>query len=127
MPELVVSTFSALEGHSDLAMGNVVGSNLSNLLFILGICAVIKPLVFNKQTKFIDNFIAIFATILLFIFSIDNNINRTEGIILMLGCISLIIYNIVMTIKNKQQNSEVEEIETRMYEILKKRNIELKM
>ena len=106
MPELVVSTFSALEGHSDIAMGNVVGSNLSNLLFILGISAIIKPLEFKKQTKFIDNFIALFATIMLFVLSYNNIITRVEGIILMACCIAFIIYNIVMAHKNKDEESE---------------------
>lgn len=109
MPELVVSTFSALEGHSDISMGNVVGSNLVNLLFILGVCAVIKPLEFKKQTKFIDNFIAIFATIILFVFSYNNFVSRIEGIILMLCCLAFIAYNIFMAIKHK--NDETEESE----------------
>lgn len=106
MPELVVSTFSALEGHSDISMGNVVGSNLANLLFILGLCAVIKPLEFKKQTKFIDNFIAIFATIMLFMFSYNNVITRTEGIILMACCLGFIAYNIFMALKHKGEEDE---------------------
>ena len=110
MPELVVSTFSALEGHSDISMGNVVGSNIANLLFILGLCAVIKPLEFKKQTKFIDNFIAIFATILLFIFSHDNLVSRAEGIILIICCLAFIGYNIFMALKHKNDESDTEEI-----------------
>lgn len=110
MPELVVSTFSALEGHSDIAIGNVVGSNLSNLLFILGLCAVIKPLEFNRQTKFIDNFIGIFATILLFAFSHDNIVSTGEGIILMICCLAFIGYNIFMALKYKEEESDIEEI-----------------
>ena len=65
MPEMIVSTASAISGHSDMSVGNIVGSNLVNLLFILGICAIIKPLIFKKETKFIENFIALFVTILL--------------------------------------------------------------
>ena len=108
MPELVVSTFSALEGHSDIAMGNVVGSNLANLLFILGLCAVIKPLEFKKQTKFIDNFIAIFATILLFVFSYNNEVSRVEGIALIICSLAFIGYNIFMALKNKDEENEEE-------------------
>lgn len=106
MPELVVSTFSAIEGHSDIAMGNIVGSNLSNLLFILGVCAIMKPLEFKKQTKFIENFIAIFATILLFAFSIDNTISRIEGIIFLICCVGFIGYNIFMALKHRENNLE---------------------
>ena len=65
MPEMVVSTAAAITGHSDMSIGNVVGSNIANLLSILGICAVIKPLKFKKQTKLIENFIAIATTIIL--------------------------------------------------------------
>lgn len=110
MPELVVSTFSALEGHSDIAMGNVIGSNLANLLFILGLCSIIKPLEFKKQTKYIDNFIAILATMFLFIFSQNNEVSRAEGIILILCCLGFIIYNIFMALKKKNEQKE-EEIE----------------
>ena len=111
MPELVVSTFSAIEGHSDISMGNVVGSNIVNLLFILGLCAVIKPLEFKKQTKFIENFIAIFATVVLFILSHDNLVSRTEGIVLIICCFAFIAYNIIMAIKHKgEENEEGEEI-----------------
>lgn len=110
MPELVVSTFSALEGHSDIAMGNVIGSNFANLLFILGLCAVIKPLEFKKQTKYIDNFIAILATMFLFMFSKNNEISRVEGIVLISCCLGFIIYNIFMALKQKTKENE-EEIE----------------
>lgn len=110
MPELVVSTFSAFEGHSDIAMGNVVGSNLSNLLLILGLCAVIKPLEFKKQTKFIDNFIAIFAIVLLFIFSQDNVISLVEGIILVIGAVLFVLYNILCARKNVDEQSNDDEI-----------------
>lgn len=49
MPELFISVTSALNGYSDMAIGNVIGSNLSNLLLILGICAIIKNLKFKKK------------------------------------------------------------------------------
>ena len=48
MPELVVSVSSALQDHSDIAVGNVIGSNISNILLILGMCAAIKPLEFKR-------------------------------------------------------------------------------
>src|SRR5574344_1075879 len=71
MPELIVSSVAAVEGHSDIAIGNVVGSNLANLFFILGVCAIIKPLVFQKQTKLIENPVTIFATAILLYFCIN--------------------------------------------------------
>ena len=49
MPELTVSTLSAINGNSDMAIGNVTGSNIFNTLIILGICAMIRPMVFTKE------------------------------------------------------------------------------
>ena len=102
MPELVVSLTSALEGHSDIAIGNVVGSNIANMFLILGICAVIKSLRFQKQTRLIENPITVIVTILFFVLCINENgkthniITRTEGIILLVGCLLYIIYNAII-------------------------------
>lgn len=80
MPEMVVSTAAALEGHSDISIGNVIGSNIANLLLILGVCAIMKPLKFKKQTKFVENFIAIGSTILL-LFVCMNPYNANSDLI----------------------------------------------
>ena len=61
MPELVVSVNSALHGHSDIAIGNVVGSNLANVMLILGLCATIKPLLMKKQSRIFESPMALFA------------------------------------------------------------------
>ena len=53
MPELFVSVTSAIQGRSDMAMGNVIGSNVCNLLLILGLSTVIKPVKFKKETRII--------------------------------------------------------------------------
>lgn len=113
MPELMVSTTSTLKGHSDMSIGNVVGSNNVNLFFILGICSIIKPLAFKKETEKYDNVIAIFATILLAFLGNNgtpNLINRNEGIILLIGCISFILYNIIMS--KKEKNKELIEMQS---------------
>ncbi len=105
MPELVVSVTSALEGHSDIAIGNVVGSNLANLLLILGVCSVIKPLEFKKETKVFEIPFMIFSTIMLFFLCINgsgteiNSVTRIEGIILLAFCILFILYNFIMARK----------------------------
>ena len=99
MPELVVSVTSAVEGHSGIAIGNIIGSNIVNLFIILGICSVIRPLLFKKQTKFIEIPITTFATIFLFYVCNNGNgniITKEEGIILLLFCAMFIIYNITM-------------------------------
>ena len=107
MPELMVSLTSALEGHSDMSIGNVVGSNIANLLLILGICAIIKNLNFKKETKYFESPFALVVTILLFIFGnnciIDGSgvIGRGAGFVLIGLCILFIIYNIIMAKKGE--------------------------
>lgn len=100
LPELVVSLQSSLEGHSDLAIGNIIGSNISNLFLILGICAIVRPLVYKKQTKFIENPFNLFIMLVFLIVAnglIDNNmISSVEGFILILGAFAFIAYNLYM-------------------------------
>ena len=108
MPELVVSLTSALDGHSDLAIGNVVGSNIANLFLILGVCSIIKPLKFKKETRLFEIPFTIFSTIMLFFLCINgsnkelNMITREEGIILLAFCILFIIYNLIMAKKGEE-------------------------
>lgn len=110
LPELVVSTTSALTGHSDIALGNVVGSNISNLFLILGACSIIKPLVFKKETIFMENPFVILITGLLFFLCLNNGgtqISRLEGALLLLLCIIFILYNIIMAKRGeKEENNE---------------------
>lgn len=102
MPELVVSVTSALEGHSDIAIGNVVGSNIANMFLILGVCSIIKPLAFKRETKLIENPFTLVLTVILFVLCNNGNfenahlITKVEGIFLLALCIVYIIYNIVM-------------------------------
>lgn len=106
MPELMVSTTAALGGHSDMSIGNVVGSNLANLFLILGVCSIIKPLEFKEETEQIENAITIFMTFTLYIFGNNQNSNiitRTEGIVLIVCCILFILYNIFMAKKKKDE------------------------
>ncbi len=110
MPELIVSLNSAINHHSDIAIGNVVGSNISNLFFILGICAAIKPLKFKNETVRLEIPLVIFLTALLYILGNNGNykiITKAEGLILVICCILFIIYNIYMAKKN---NTEIKEI-----------------
>lgn len=112
MPELVVSLTSAIEGHSDLAIGNVVGSNIANLFLILGVCSLIKPLVFKKETRIFEIPFTIFSTIILFFLCINgtneqlNVITKEEGMILLIFCTLFIIYNLIMAKKGEEFDKE---------------------
>ena len=84
MPELFVSLNSALKGLSDMSMGNVIGSNLNNLLLILGLTATIGAIKFKKETKFFEIPMCLVFTIIFLIFcNTQNQISRIEGIVLL--------------------------------------------
>ena len=103
LPELFVSVTSAIEGFADISIGNVVGSNICNLLLILGICAIIRPVEFKKETKLIEIPIALFTTfIFTYMCNTNNLISRKEGIILLVLCLVFIIYTIVMSKKGNK-------------------------
>ncbi len=92
MPELTVSFISALNGESAMAIGNVVGSNIFNVLAILGVCAVFSPIIFTKTNIRRDIPICIAATVALLIVTfINQDISRLEGIILLVGYIVMIV------------------------------------
>ena len=96
MPELTVSTLSAINGSSDMAIGNVTGSNLFNTLIILGICALIRPMVFTKENIRRDIPLCIGVSALLLIMALyigePNGISRIEGIILFVLYIVFVLY-----------------------------------
>lgn len=103
MPELFVSTTSALEGCSDISIGNIIGSNICNLLFILGLSAVIHPVKFQKQTKWIENPMSIILTfIFLMICNTNKDITRAEGMILIGLFILFLLYTIIMAKQNNK-------------------------
>ena len=104
MPELVVSTTSAIEGYSDMSVGNIIGSNICNLLLILGLSAIIKPVKFQQQTKWIENPLSIILTMIFCIMcNINQDINRTEGTLLIILFILFLIYAVVMGIKSQKK------------------------
>lgn len=115
MPELFVSVTSALNGSSDIALGNVIGSNLCNLLLILGISAIIRPIIFKKQTKTFDIPFCIFVTaIFIVLCNINNNLSFIDGIILAFFFLCFLIYTIILGKKQsvliKQQQEDLKKI-----------------
>jgi cation:H+ antiporter len=84
-PELMVSVRAALQGESAVSVGNVVGSNIFNVLFILGASALIRPLVVAQQLVSWDVPIMIAVSCLAFLFAGDGEIERGEGALLLLG------------------------------------------
>ncbi len=94
MPEMVVSIISALKGSTDIAIGNVVGSNSFNTLIILGMCAVVKPLILTQRNVHRDIPMGIISSVILVIFTLSGAISRVEGAIMFILYISMIVYAI---------------------------------
>lgn len=105
-PELAVNIIAALKGNTDIAMGNVVGSNIFNIAFILGLCATISPLFVTAQLIRLDIPIMVFVSILLWWMSVDYIISFSEGLVLLLGIFSYTFLQIKMAIKGKNADEE---------------------
>lgn len=127
-PELAVSTTAALSGSNEIALSNVIGSNLFNLLMVLGICAVISPVPTGKDIIKRDYPISLIATVLVFIlasgiklFSCDNpfkvDVNAEAGKFTRIGGIILLVcfvsYIVLLIIEARKHPSEGEKIEER--------------
>jgi len=93
-PELAVSVRSTLAGQGSLAIGNVVGSNILNILLILGLSALILPLTVPQQLIRFDVPLMIAASALLFLFAQDGSISRKESGLLVMGAILYIFFTV---------------------------------
>jgi len=92
LPELVTSVTAATKGKADIAIGNIVGSNIFNILFVVGTTALITPVAF-KMNFMIDSVIAILAGVLLWIGVFkDMKLKRPIGIVMLMGYVAYFIY-----------------------------------
>jgi cation:H+ antiporter len=105
-PELAVSVMSSFKGQADLAVGNVVGSNIFNVLVILGLSALIVPLIVAQQLVRFDVPVMIGVSFLLFALGYDGRIGRLDGIILFSGAIAYTVFLIRQS--RREKNAEVE-------------------
>lgn len=105
-PELIVSLTSSFAGQTDIAVGNVVGSNIFNILFILGLSALIAPLVVSQQMVRLDVPLMIGISVLTLLFGLDGQIGRIDGLILFT---SAVIYTIVLFWQSTQAGERKED------------------
>jgi len=112
-PELLVSLKAALNNHPELAIGNVVGSNIANIALVLGITTMILPITVKRSTAKVDWPIMMITTILFFIFILNGIIEWYEGLVFTLGIIG---FNIYMFWNAKRQNKK-ETLEEEVQEI----------
>lgn len=106
-PELLVSLKAALEGHPELSIGNVVGSNVANIALVLGLTAMILPIAVKRSTVKVDWTIMMVATLLFFLFILNNNIEWYEGLVFVLGLIAFNIY-MFKSVSKKKNETQIE-------------------
>jgi len=99
MPELIVNLFASFDGSSELAIGNVLGSNIANVLLILGVSAIVKPLPIQKSIYFTELPISLFATVMVGFLANANLMVNTKGLSLSRydGLILLFFFGLFMT------------------------------
>ncbi len=91
-PELAVSIRSTLLGQADIALGNVIGSNIANILLILGLSAVVAPLLVASQLVRFDVPLMIGASLLLYALGADGRLGRLDGLLLFSGVVTYVIW-----------------------------------
>lgn len=115
-PELTINIFSALEGSTDIAIGNVLGSNIANIFLILGISAIIYPLVIQKNTTWKEIPFSLLAAVVLGIIAndelIDNSptgnfVSAADGLVLLCFFVIFLVYTLEIT---KSQPAAAEEV-----------------
>lgn len=104
-PEMAVSVDAALSGSSDLAIGNVVGSNIANVLLILGLAALIVPLAVNEQIIRQEIPIMIGASLLFLVLALDGNISSMEGGLLFS---LVIVYTVFLVVQSRRASKAAE-------------------
>jgi len=93
-PELAVSVVSAWEGQAGIALGNVVGSNICNVLLILGLSALVAPLVVHRQVVRLEVPIMVAVSLLLLFFAGNGVVGRGEGVLLFAGAVAYTVWSV---------------------------------
>lgn len=96
-PELAVSVRAAVAGSADIAYGNVVGSNIFNVLFILGLSAVVAPLLVDRQLIRRDVPIMVGVSLLLPLLALDGRIGRLDGVLLFGGILAYTAFSVIQS------------------------------
>jgi cation:H+ antiporter len=105
-PELAVSLQSALSGNGDIALGNVVGSNIFNILVIIGLSAALIPLVVHQQLIRLEVPLVIGLSVVVFVLGLDGHIGRLEGGLMFLGLLAYIAFSIR---QSRRESAEIQQ------------------
>ena len=116
-PELVVSGKAALDGHAGIALGNVIGSNISNILLVLGIAALIYPIAIDSKLGKFDGISMVLATVLVIAFMMTGGeLSLIEGVILLLSLIAYLLITLRNTRRDKAMaEAQIHEIEEQVH------------
>lgn len=111
-PELLVSVKASLAGQSDIALGNVVGSNIANFLLILGLSAVITPVICSDKAIKRDAFAVFGASLCLLALTFVQEISRLTGVVMFLILVSYLVYSYRQERKDKFKKNSTAAIDT---------------
>lgn len=100
-PEMVVSAIAAMEGNAGLALGNAIGSNIVNIALILGVTAVVSPIVVNSNIVKKEIPLLLLIVFIIGYLLLDNSLSFVEGIILLGGFFALVVWSIISAMRNK--------------------------
>jgi len=108
-PELLVSIQAALQGYPDMAVGNVIGSNISNILLVLGITTIIFPIAVQRSSVIVDWPVMMIASLIMLGFLVDRHLSRLEGAIFVLFLLGYILFSLRQAKKTRTTGSDVTE------------------
>lgn len=122
-PEAAVSITAAFADNADITIGNIVGSNILNILIILGISALVYPLAIQKSTLIVDIPVVLLATAVLYLLGFDDKISRIDGIIMLVVFAAYLSYLFIGAKKEaslqKAENTDAEENAAKEISLLK--------
>lgn len=107
-PELAVTVQASRAGEADVGVGNVVGSSVFNVLFILGLSTLIAPLVVSTQLLKRDGPVMVAAAVLLFVLALDHQLSQLDGLVLVLILIGYTVY-LIQRGRNEESPGDIEE------------------
>ncbi|MGL5125889.1 MAG: calcium/sodium antiporter [Fusobacteriaceae bacterium] len=113
MPEMVVNTFASFKGQGSIVYGNVIGSNIANILLILGITSLIKPITMQKNTVWKEIPYSLIAVIVLFFLSRNGTLFRGDAAVLLCFFVGFIIYIFFISKTGEIEADETENMDSK--------------
>ena len=115
-PEMVVSAIAAYEGNSGLALGNAIGSNIVNIALILGVTAIVSPIMVNSKIVKKEIPLLLLIVLLTGYLLLDNSLTLFEGVILLVSFFALVLWSVYTALKSRGDSLESEmDIELKEY------------